>query len=164
RQAIAGQWAFAEFSALSRLYAAGVAVPYPVQVLGTELLLEFVGSAAGGAAPRLAGARPAPAELARPGGRLGPGAGAPAPAGPGPGRPGPRRPVRLQPAGARRPAGDDRPAPGGRRDRQHTGRHVPHPRRGERRPLVHGPRPGRGPPGTRRPARPAPPGGDARPL
>jgi RIO kinase 1 len=44
RQAIARQWAFAEFSVLSRLYAAGVAVPYPVQVLETELLLEFVGS------------------------------------------------------------------------------------------------------------------------
>jgi RIO kinase 1 len=64
RQAIAGQWAFAEFGALSRLYAAGVAVPYPVQVLGTELLLEFVGSADGVAAPRLAETRPAPAELA----------------------------------------------------------------------------------------------------
>jgi RIO kinase 1 len=64
RQAIAGQWAFAEFSALSRLSAAGVAVPYPVQVLGTELLLEFVGSADGVAAPRLAETRPAPAELA----------------------------------------------------------------------------------------------------
>jgi RIO kinase 1 len=63
RQAIAGQWAFAEFGALSRLYAAGIAVPYPVQVLGTELLLEFVGSD-GVAAPRLAETRPAPAELA----------------------------------------------------------------------------------------------------
>jgi RIO kinase 1 len=39
-------------------------VPYPVQVLGTELLLEFVGSADGVAAPRLAETRPAPAELA----------------------------------------------------------------------------------------------------
>jgi RIO kinase 1 len=63
RQAIAGRWAFAEFGALSRLYAAGIAVPYPVQVLGTELLLEFVGSD-GVAAPRLAETRPAPAELA----------------------------------------------------------------------------------------------------
>jgi RIO kinase 1 len=64
RQAIAGQWAFAEFGALSRLYAAGVAVPYPVQVLETELLLEFIGSADGIAAPRLAETRPDPAELA----------------------------------------------------------------------------------------------------
>jgi RIO kinase 1 len=64
RQAIAGQWAAAEFGALSRLHAAGVAVPYPVQVLETELLLEFVGSADGVAAPRLAETRPDPAELA----------------------------------------------------------------------------------------------------
>jgi RIO kinase 1 len=64
RQAIAGQWANAEFSALSRLYAAGVCVPYPVQVLETELLLEFVGSADGVGAPRLAETRPDPASLA----------------------------------------------------------------------------------------------------
>jgi RIO kinase 1 len=64
RQAIAGQWAAAEFSALARLYAAGAPVPYPAQVLGTELLLEFIGSADGIAAPRLAETRPGPAELA----------------------------------------------------------------------------------------------------
>jgi RIO kinase 1 len=64
RQAVAGQWAFAEFGALSRLYVAGIAVPYPAQVLGTELLLEFVGSDDGVAAPRLAETRPDPAELA----------------------------------------------------------------------------------------------------
>ena len=64
RQAIAGQWAHAEFSALSRLYAAGVAVPYPAQILETELLLEFIGSEDGVAAPRLAETRPDPAELA----------------------------------------------------------------------------------------------------
>ncbi len=64
RQAIAGQWADAEFNALSRLYAAGVAVPYPAQILETELLLEFIGSADGVAAPRLAETRPDPGELA----------------------------------------------------------------------------------------------------
>jgi len=64
RQAIAGQWAGAEFAALARLYTAGVPVPYPAQILGTELLLEFIGSADGTAAPRLAETRPAPAELA----------------------------------------------------------------------------------------------------
>ena len=64
RQAIAGQWADAEFSALSRLCAAGRPVPYPVQVLDTELLLEFIGSPDGVAAPRLAETRPGPAELA----------------------------------------------------------------------------------------------------
>ena len=64
RQAIAGQWAGAEFTALARLAAAGTPVPYPVQILGTELLLEFIGSADGTAAPRLAETRPDPAELA----------------------------------------------------------------------------------------------------
>jgi RIO kinase 1 len=58
RQAIAGQWASAEFSALTRLYAAGVPVPYPAQILDTELLLEFIGSADGIGAPRLAETRP----------------------------------------------------------------------------------------------------------
>ena len=38
--------------------------PYPAQILDTELLLEFIGSADGTAAPRLAETRPGPAELA----------------------------------------------------------------------------------------------------
>ena len=63
REAIAGQWANAEFAALSRLYAAGVPVPYPVQITGTEVLLEFIGSADGTAAPRLAETRLEPEEL-----------------------------------------------------------------------------------------------------
>jgi RIO kinase 1 len=54
RQMIAVQWANAEFSALCRFYLAGVPVPYPVQVLGTEVLLEFIGEPDGTAAPRLA--------------------------------------------------------------------------------------------------------------
>ena len=58
REVTAGRWAAAEFDALCRLWSAGVAVPYPVQLLGTELLLEFVGDADGTAAPRLAGCRP----------------------------------------------------------------------------------------------------------
>jgi len=58
RQAIAGQWAYAEFMALTRLYVAGVPVPYPVQITGTELLLEFIGNADGIGAPRLAETRP----------------------------------------------------------------------------------------------------------
>jgi RIO kinase 1 len=64
REAIAGQWAYAEFAALIRLHEAGVPVPYPVQILGTEILLEFIGSADGTAAPRLAETRPDTAELA----------------------------------------------------------------------------------------------------
>jgi RIO kinase 1 len=64
RQAIAGQWANAEFNALLQLYNARVPVPYPVQILGTEILLEFIGDADGTGAPRLAETRPDPAELA----------------------------------------------------------------------------------------------------
>ncbi|MEU5791810.1 RIO1 family regulatory kinase/ATPase [Micromonospora purpureochromogenes] len=69
RQMIAGQWAAAEFAALSRLWEIGaesgrIAVPYPVQLIGTELMLEFVGDAdEGAAAPRLAQLRPEAGEL-----------------------------------------------------------------------------------------------------
>jgi RIO kinase 1 len=64
RSMLAGQWSNAEFGALTQLYLAGVPVPYPVQVLGTEVMLEFIGEADGTAAPRLAELRPASAELA----------------------------------------------------------------------------------------------------
>ena len=62
RDLIAGQWAAAEFAVLSRLWSAGAAVPYPVQLIGTELMMEFIGNADGVAAPRLAQLRPTPAE------------------------------------------------------------------------------------------------------
>jgi RIO kinase 1 len=64
RAMISTQWASAEFAALSQLCAAGLPVPYPVQILQTELLLEFIGEPDGTAAPRLAEIRPAGAELA----------------------------------------------------------------------------------------------------
>lgn len=63
RNLIAEQWAAAEFAALSRLWTIGAPVPYPVQRVGTELLLEFVGSDDGTAAPRLAELRPRGDEL-----------------------------------------------------------------------------------------------------
>lgn len=69
RQMIAAQWANAEFTALARLWQlgadlGGVAVPYPVQLRGTELMLEFIGDAEQGlAAPRLAQSRPDPVRL-----------------------------------------------------------------------------------------------------
>lgn len=63
RELLSGQWADAEFGALAALWSDGVAVPYPVQVAGTELLLEFVGYPDGTAAPRLAQLRPGPGEL-----------------------------------------------------------------------------------------------------
>jgi RIO kinase 1 len=63
RNLIAEQWAAAEFAALARLWSIGVPVPYPVQRDGTELLVEFLGSAEGEAAPRLAELRPEPERL-----------------------------------------------------------------------------------------------------
>ncbi len=53
----AGQWARAEWEALVRLWCAGVPVPYPVQLDGTEILMELV-CVDGSAAPRLAQTRP----------------------------------------------------------------------------------------------------------
>jgi RIO kinase 1 len=61
-RARAAMWAGAEMRTLSRLYAAGVSVPYPVQRSGTELLLELAGDE-DGVAPRLAEARPSREEL-----------------------------------------------------------------------------------------------------
>ena len=63
REMIAGQWAVAEHRALARLWQLGLPVPYPVQLDGTALTLEFVGTDDGTAAPRLAQLRPDPAEL-----------------------------------------------------------------------------------------------------
>jgi RIO kinase 1 len=62
REVSATRWAYAEFSALSAMYERGVAVPYPVQVHGTEILMEFIGEGAT-AAPRLAQVHCTPAEL-----------------------------------------------------------------------------------------------------
>ena len=59
---ISSQWAYAEFNALGELWSIGLPVPYPVQITGTELLMEFIGdegpgrTAAGADAP---GAGPA---------------------------------------------------------------------------------------------------------
>jgi RIO kinase 1 len=64
RKLIAEQWAAAEFAALCALWTVGAPVPYPVQRVGTDLLLEFIGDSDGAAAPRLAQLRPAPDELA----------------------------------------------------------------------------------------------------
>lgn len=63
KELIAGQWAIAEFGALCHLWQLGtetglIRVPYPVQLIGTELMLEFIGDAeTGEAAPRLAQVR-----------------------------------------------------------------------------------------------------------
>ena len=57
RTVAAGQWAWAEWEALKRLWVLGVPVPYPVQIDGTEILMEFV-TVDGDGAPRLAQTRP----------------------------------------------------------------------------------------------------------
>ena len=64
REVAAAQWSFAEFEALCRMWELGAPVPYPVQVNGTEVLMEFLGDAHGTAAPRLAQVRSDRAELA----------------------------------------------------------------------------------------------------
>ena len=67
RAVAAGQWAWAEWQALVRCHELGLAVPYPVQLDGTELLMEWItvedddGTAT---APRLAQVRPEPDLLA----------------------------------------------------------------------------------------------------
>lgn len=62
RAVAAGQWAWAEWEALKRFWLAGVPVPYPVQLDGTEILMELV-TVDGEPAPRLAQARPDPVTL-----------------------------------------------------------------------------------------------------
>ncbi|GAA1629353.1 serine protein kinase RIO [Actinoplanes couchii] len=70
KQMIAGQWSAAEFDALGRLWQIGqeggqVCVPYPVQLIGTEVMMEFIGDwETGEAAPRLAQVRADPDQLA----------------------------------------------------------------------------------------------------
>lgn len=59
REVAAGRWSAAEWEALCATWSAGVPVPYPVSVQGSELLMEFIGGADGQAAPRLAQVRPA---------------------------------------------------------------------------------------------------------
>ena len=53
----ADQWVQTEFATLGRLWSAGVAVPYPVQRLRHEILIELIGDE-DGAAPRLVATRP----------------------------------------------------------------------------------------------------------
>jgi RIO kinase 1 len=57
RQVASGMWAHQEFQALTSLWTAGVPVPYPVMIDGTEILMEFI-EVDGAAAPRLAQVRP----------------------------------------------------------------------------------------------------------
>ena len=56
KQVAAGHWAASEFAALTRAWSVGIPVPYPVQISGTEVVMEFIGSGRT-AAPRLAQTR-----------------------------------------------------------------------------------------------------------
>jgi len=58
----AGQWVSSEWEALKRCWALGLPVPYPVQVDGSEILMEWI-TVDGETAPRLAQTRPDPALL-----------------------------------------------------------------------------------------------------
>ncbi len=57
REVAAGEWAIAEWSALVRCWNLGLPVPYPVQIDGTELLMEWI-TVDAETAPRLAQTRP----------------------------------------------------------------------------------------------------------
>ena len=64
RLVAAGEWAVSEWGALVRLWNLGLPVPYPVQIDGTEILMEWItvvdedGTVQ--TAPRLAQTRPSP--------------------------------------------------------------------------------------------------------
>ena len=62
RAVAAGEWATSEWGALTRCWELGLPVPYPVQIDGTEILMEWI-THDGETAPRLAQTRPAPALL-----------------------------------------------------------------------------------------------------
>lgn len=68
RQVAAARWARTEFDVLGRMWSAGLPVPYPVQIVGTEVCMEFIGTddgTGGLAAPRLHELRPAPEQIER---------------------------------------------------------------------------------------------------
>jgi RIO kinase 1 len=63
REVAAGEWAVSEWGALVRLWQLGLPVPYPVQIDGTEILMEWI-TYDGETAPRLSQIRPDPELLA----------------------------------------------------------------------------------------------------
>ena len=68
RLVAAGEWAVSEWGALVRLWNLGLPVPYPVQIDGTEIMMEWITvldeDGAVQTAPRLAQTRPSPELLA----------------------------------------------------------------------------------------------------
>ncbi len=106
RAVAAGQWAWAEWETLTRLWLAGLPVPYPVQIDGTEILMELV-QVDGEPAPRLAQTRPGRDLLASYFEQVRDAHGRARPA-----RAGARRPLAVQPARRGRAAGAHRPPAG----------------------------------------------------
>jgi RIO kinase 1 len=62
KQVAAGEWAISEWDALKRFHGLGLPVPYPVQIDGQEILMEWI-THDGETAPRLAQTRPDPVLL-----------------------------------------------------------------------------------------------------
>lgn len=62
REVAKSEWAISEWNALVRCWRLGVPVPYPVQVDGTEILMEWI-RVDDETAPRLAQSRPSPGRL-----------------------------------------------------------------------------------------------------
>ncbi|MCU6479704.1 serine protein kinase RIO [Arthrobacter sp. A2-55] len=65
REVEAGRWADAEWSYLRMAFEAGIAVPYPVQICGTEIMMEFIEDPENPVvgAPRLQSVNPGPERL-----------------------------------------------------------------------------------------------------
>lgn len=63
RQLLGTQWASAEWGYLRQLWSAGAPVPYPVQLEGAELMMEYIVGPDAEAAPRLAQTRPSHGQL-----------------------------------------------------------------------------------------------------
>ncbi len=118
REVASGQWANSEWTALKRFWEAGVPVPYPVQIDGTEILMEFI-SVDGEPAPRLAQTRPAADRWSTGSSSCDRRWGA------GPRRCRPWRPLAVQHPRRGRAAGDHRPAAGRGPGRQRPGHGLP---------------------------------------
>lgn len=63
RSVEAGLWALAEWTSLKSLYEAGVPVPYPIQLDGSEICMELISDSQSDAAPRLHQVKPTLDEL-----------------------------------------------------------------------------------------------------
>ncbi len=65
REVEASQWVSAEWESMRMAHVNGIAVPYPLQICGTEIMMEFIEDPEnpGAAAPRLQVIHPSPSRL-----------------------------------------------------------------------------------------------------